>query len=61
MMARLKYVFCKLTGDICKDLSDWVDSTKPEYDDTDRYYVRMSHSGGAAPMRTVLHYAENVN
>lgn len=57
LVAKLKFFVCHLTGPICKDVKDWLDSSEPKYDDTSRYYVSMSHSAGASPVKSIIHYA----
>ena len=54
-------MFCYYTGPLCKDIRDWLDTTEPSKDDSIRYYVALSHSAGASAVKSLLHFAQNMN
>jgi lysosomal acid lipase/cholesteryl ester hydrolase/gastric triacylglycerol lipase len=56
-----QYKFCEMTGELCIKVMDFFQSSDPEYDDPERYYVQTAHPGGSTPMKSLLHYAQNIH
>jgi len=54
-------LFCKATQGFCWNWSDGWTNTDPTTDDKDRAKVAAGHGGDMSPMKSLMHYAQNIN
>jgi hypothetical protein len=56
-------MFCSMLPDFCFNWTDSWENSDPSTDDQERYQVSLGpiHNGGQTPMKSILHYAQNLD
>ena len=63
LSSHTKSLFCGMVPDFCFSWADGWENSDPTTDDPDRYKVACGtpHNGGETPMKSILHYGQNIN